>query len=78
VLRVSRYRPAPRRQWRKLHRPPVETDVEPLVSVREAAARTGVPVRVLRERIAAGEVPAIRVGRAVRLRLSDLEQADGG
>lgn len=69
---MARYRPAPRAEVRRLNRPPVESGLEPLVSVREAAAAIGVPISTLRDRIASGEIRAMRIGRSVRLRLSDL------
>jgi excisionase family DNA binding protein len=43
-----------------------------LVSKKDAATLLGFSVRWLSARIAAGEVPVVRAGRAVRIRSADL------
>lgn len=49
------------------------TERKPL-PVSEAAAALGVSVRTLRRRIKAGEMPVVRVGRAVRVDLAELRR----
>lgn len=49
-------------------------DASPLLTKRAAAAYYGLSVRTLDRRIAAGDLPAVRVGpRAVRIRRADLD-----
>ncbi len=48
-----------------------------LVGVAEAAGILGVSVGALRARIARGQVPCVRHGRSIRLRLSDLTGTAG-
>jgi excisionase family DNA binding protein len=45
-----------------------------LVTVKEAAIRLGIGSTKLREMIARGEIPVIRIGRAVRIAVSVLEE----
>lgn len=44
----------------------------PAITVNEAARRLSVTPHTVRRRIAAGDLPAARVGRAVRIRPEDL------
>jgi excisionase family DNA binding protein len=50
------------------------------VTVPEAARELGVSVRTLRRRIKAGDMPVVRVGKAVRVDLAELrrQQDPGG
>ncbi len=41
------------------------------VSLEEAARHFGVSVRTMRRRVKTGEVPVVRLGRSVRVRLDD-------
>ena len=45
------------------------------VTVPEAARELGVSTRTLRRRIKAGEMPVVRVGRAVRVDLAELRRS---
>lgn len=54
-----------------LARAPAETKPVP---VTEAARILGVSARTLRRRIKAGEMPVVRVGRAVRVDLAELRR----
>ncbi len=49
------------------------TERKPL-PVSQAATALGVSVRTLRRRIKAGEIPVVRVGRAVRVDLAELRR----
>lgn len=44
----------------------------PSLSLQSAADQYGVCVRTIRRRIASGEPPAFRIGRAIRVRPSDV------
>lgn len=46
------------------------TPVEPLLTITEAARQAGLPHWTLRRAVAAGDVPAVRIGRRRRVRLS--------
>ena len=54
--------------------------LEPLVTVDELAAILNVSARTIRRLIASGEIPAVWIGRSVRLRLRDIRRiiAEGG
>jgi excisionase family DNA binding protein len=54
----------------KLTEPPRQ-----LVSVAQAAEYLGVSLRTMRTRIAAGDVPAYRFGRLIKIDLAELEAA---
>lgn len=50
---------------------PAERD---LMTLEEAAARVGVDVPVIRRRIATGDIPAVRIGRTLRVERTALER----
>lgn len=54
-------------------RPPADV-VPQHLSLHEAAARLGVSYRTLWRQVRAGRLPAIRIGRAIRVSVEDLEQ----
>lgn len=58
-----------------LARAPVERKP---ISVPEAARELGVSTRTMRRRIAAGEIPVVRVGRAIRVDLAEMRRAQEG
>mgnify|MGYP002402893140 CR=1 FL=1 len=47
--------------------------LRPLMTVREAATILNVSARTIRRLIGRGEIPAVRMGRSVRIRLKDIE-----
>jgi excisionase family DNA binding protein len=47
-----------------------------LVTLQDAASRLGVSLSTIRRKVAAGEIPSIRVGRSVRLDLGALRPLD--
>lgn len=47
---------------------------EPFVTVAEVARHLGVPRSWVYERTASGDIPHVRVGRYVRLRLSEVDR----
>lgn len=49
----------------------------PLASVQQAAAMLGCSVPTIRRKVKAGEIPSVRVGRAVRVDLSKLRALTG-
>lgn len=50
---------------------PAERD---LMTLEEVAARVGVDVPVIRRRIATGDIPAVRIGRTLRVERTALER----
>jgi len=44
----------------------------PLVSVQDAAARLGVSVNTVRRRVKSGDIPSTRIGKVVRVDLTNL------
>jgi excisionase family DNA binding protein len=48
--------------------------LDPLLSIRSAAEPLGIAPRTLRDLIARGEVEAVRIGGAIRIRTSTVEQ----
>jgi excisionase family DNA binding protein len=51
----------------------MDDDGTPRIKAREAAARLGVAVREVYRLIEAGDLPAYKVGRDLRLRTADLD-----
>jgi excisionase family DNA binding protein len=52
--------------------PKPTTDLEQLLTVREVAALEAVSPKTITRRITAGELPALRTGRLLRIRPQDL------
>jgi len=54
--------------------PTTPTSPEPFVTVADVARLLGVPASWIYERTARGDIPHYRLGRYVRLRVSEVEQ----
>jgi len=50
----------------------VPIPLEPLLTIKEVAATLGASVKTVRREIDAGELPAVRIGRLIRVRPVDL------
>lgn len=48
---------------------------KPLLSIPDAAEYSGASQKTIRRRIADGTIPAVRIGRLIRIRPEDLEAA---
>ena len=51
-----------------------ETPVDRLLTVREVAKMLGVSVRLVNRLFATGQLPRVKIGRAARARLSDVNR----
>jgi excisionase family DNA binding protein len=56
------------------HRDPTYAPDRRLLTRSQAAANLAVNVRTLARLLAAGELPCVRIGRAVRIRADDLDE----
>ncbi len=57
-----------------MENPHTETPVDRLLTVRDVAKMLGVSVRLVNRLFSTGELPRVKIGRAARARLSDVER----